>query len=141
MGMVLASVDVSHVTNRSAVLACAKKLAEVEGAPLGVVTVVPDFGMSIVGTFFDKDAADKALAAARDRLHEISMATLGSDRDIKHIVRSGNVYEEILTAAEEVDASLIVLGSHKPDFKDYLLGPNAANVVRHAHCSVHVLRE
>ena len=36
---------------------------------------------------------------------------------------------------------LIVMGSHHPELKDYLLGPNAAKVMRHADCSVMVVRE
>ena len=45
-----------------------------------------------------------------------------------------------LVARLASDDDLIVIGAHKPDFKDYLLGPNAARVVRHSHCSVHVVR-
>jgi nucleotide-binding universal stress UspA family protein len=33
-----------------------------------------------------------------------------------------------------------VVGAHRQDLKDYLLGPNAARVVRHADCSVYVVR-
>jgi nucleotide-binding universal stress UspA family protein len=35
---------------------------------------------------------------------------------------------------------MIVMASHRPELKDYLLGPNAARVVRHAECSVLVVR-
>ncbi|HYZ26966.1 MAG TPA: universal stress protein [Geminicoccaceae bacterium] len=44
-------------------------------------------------------------------------------------------------AARTVPAGLIVMGSHHPELKDYLLGPNAAKVMRHADCSVTVVRE
>ncbi|MDH3475684.1 MAG: universal stress protein [Rhodospirillales bacterium] len=37
-------------------------------------------------------------------------------------------------------ADLIITGSHKPNVSDYLLGSNAARVVRHASCSVFVVR-
>jgi len=46
-----------------------------------------------------------------------------------------------LAVAEEAVADLIVVGSHRPAMKDYLLGTNAARVVRHARCSVLVARE
>jgi nucleotide-binding universal stress UspA family protein len=39
-----------------------------------------------------------------------------------------------------VNADLIVMASHKPTVTDYLLGANAAHVVRHAGCSVMVVR-
>jgi nucleotide-binding universal stress UspA family protein len=40
-----------------------------------------------------------------------------------------------------MNADLIVLAAHRPELKDYLLGPNASRVVRHAKCSVYVIRE
>ena len=57
-------------------------------------------------------------------------------RDVGH----GTVYEEILHAAKRIDADLIVMAAHRPGQADYLLGPNAARVVRHAECSVLVVR-
>jgi len=52
-----------------------------------------------------------------------------------------SIYAEILGAAEAAEADLVVVGSHRPAMKDYLLGTNAARVVRHARCSVLVARE
>ncbi len=37
-------------------------------------------------------------------------------------------------------ADLIVVGSHRPNWSTYLIGSNAANIVRHAQCSVLVMR-
>jgi len=51
------------------------------------------------------------------------------------------IYAEILGVAEEAEADLVVVGSHLPAVKDYLLGTNAARVVRHARCSVFDARE
>lgn len=33
------------------------------------------------------------------------------------------------------------MAAHRPALKDYLLGPNAARVVRHSNCSVLVVRD
>ena len=55
-------------------------------------------------------------------------------------VRTGRPHTLILTAAEEDQADLIVMASHHPGLKDYLLGSTTARVVRHADCSVHVVR-
>ena len=41
---------------------------------------------------------------------------------------------------EAYKPDLIVMASHRPELKDYLIGPNAARVVRHADCSVQVVR-
>ena len=34
----------------------------------------------------------------------------------------------------------IVIGAHRPAVSDFLLGPNTARIVRHAECSVNVVR-
>jgi nucleotide-binding universal stress UspA family protein len=55
-------------------------------------------------------------------------------------VLHGTIYDEILRAAGKLEVDLIVIGAHRPEFSDYLLGPNAARVVRHARQSVYVVR-
>ena len=55
--------------------------------------------------------------------------------------RYGVVYEEILDLAEELDVDQIVMTAHRPSVSERLLGTNAARVVRHAKCSVQVVRE
>jgi len=65
-----------------------------------------------------------------------------SDLHPKILVAHGaSIYAEILAVAEEANADLIVIGSHRPAMKDYLLGTNASRVMRHARCSVLVARE
>ena len=56
------------------------------------------------------------------------------------MLREGNPANEILALAEESGADCIVIASHRPGFGDYLIGSTAARVVRHAPCSVMVLR-
>ena len=59
---------------------------------------------------------------------------------MQHIVGNGNVYESILEVAKRIKADLIVVQARRPELRKYLLGPNAARVVRHATCSVMVVR-
>jgi nucleotide-binding universal stress UspA family protein len=47
----------------------------------------------------------------------------------------------VLATARKLDCDLIVMTSHRPELKDYLLGPNAARVMRHAKQSVFIVRE
>lgn len=139
---VLCAVDVSNEGRDVGVLERAAQLAAMDGAQLDIITVVPDYGMSLVGGYFEKHHHEKAVEEARHRLGELCETVLGAERNAKarHIVATGNAYDEILRVAETDGAGLIVIGAHKPDFKDYLLGPNAARVVRHSKCSVYVVR-
>jgi nucleotide-binding universal stress UspA family protein len=55
-------------------------------------------------------------------------------------VRVGHSYDTILKVAKERNVDLIIIASHRPGFQDYFLGSTAAKVVRHANCSVLVVR-
>ena len=56
-----------------------------------------------------------------------------------HVV-SGTVYDQIIKTADSLGVECILVGAHSPSLKDYLIGPNAARVARHASQSVFVLR-
>ncbi len=56
------------------------------------------------------------------------------------VVRIGGVYPELLAEATEWRADLIIVGAHKRSMATYLLGSSAAAIVRHASCTVMVVR-
>lgn len=55
-------------------------------------------------------------------------------------VVEGHAGRTILDWAKDHAVDCIVIASHRPGLQDYVLGSTAAHVVRHAPCSVHVLR-
>lgn len=111
-----------------------------QGGILHVVSVLPDYGMSQVSSFFAKDYEKDALVAFGKALSDWTTANVPEGVDVHPHVLHGTIYDEILRAAERLKVDTIVIGSHRPALKDYLLGPNAARVVRHADCSVYVVR-
>lgn len=138
---ILLSLDLAQPETQRKATETAVSLAQTFGAVLHLITVVPDFGMSIVGGFFPKDQEKQALEHARQALHRYGDEMVPGGIKLQHIVGHGRVYEEILRCAREVSVDLIVMASHHPGLQDYLLGPNAARVVRHASCSVLVVRD
>ncbi|MGH1463948.1 MAG: universal stress protein [Cognatishimia sp.] len=52
----------------------------------------------------------------------------------------GHAGRDILDYAKNNGIDCIVMESHRPGLGDYFLGSTAARVVRHAACSVHVIR-
>ncbi|GGD42979.1 universal stress protein [Sinisalibacter lacisalsi] len=139
---ILCAVDANRPETEIKVLQQAHRLAEMEAAQLDIITVIPDFGMSWVGGYFDADHTRKAVEAARQMLNDLVEKAIGAEanKKVRHIIGVGSAYHEILETAEKDGADLIVLGAHRPDLKDYLLGPNAARVVRHSSASVYVVR-
>lgn len=138
---VLLAVDLAQPESQQKAVETAVQYARAFGSTLHVITVVPDFGLSIVGGFFPKDQEKQALEHARQALHRYTAEHIPEGIPVQHIVGHGSVYEEILRYAKTVACDLIVMASHRPGLQDYLLGPNAARVVRHATCSVLVVRD
>lgn len=55
-------------------------------------------------------------------------------------ILDGSIHSAVLDEAEAFGADLIIVWSHRPGFASYLIGSNAATMVRHATCSVLVVR-
>ena len=139
---VLCAVDVSNGDDDMNTIQAAARLAKLDDAQLDVIAVVPDFGISQVGSYFTKDHHNTMLAEAKEALIALVTKALDAKQNekVRHIVATGRVYEEVLNLAEKAISELIVVGAHDSALTDYLLGPNAARIVRHAKCSVFVVR-
>lgn len=140
---VLCALELSHKPTDVLVLQQAARMADLDQAQLDVVNVLPDFGESWVSGFFESHHHDKAVEETAKKLKELCAEILGAERNakVRHVVATGTAYQEILAVAKAAGSDLIVIGAHKPDLKDYLLGPNAARVIRHSDCSVFVVRQ
>ncbi|ABV93187.1 UspA domain protein [Dinoroseobacter shibae DFL 12 = DSM 16493] len=136
----LLPVDLSSPQSWEKALPAALRLRDSEDSALHIVTVVPDFGLSVVGSFFEEGFEKKALQEVSDKLRNWVAENVPDTVEVHPHVLHGRVYDEIIRAADRLDVDAIVLGSHRPDLADYLLGPNAARVVRHARQSVFVVR-
>ena len=139
---VLCAVDVQQ-DHDTKVLEVADKLARLDDAQLDVISVVPNAGMNLVASYFEENFQGQMVEQTREKLVAKVASVLGEDRnkDIRHLVTTGSVYEEILEVAKKTGADLIVIGAHQPHLSEYLLGPNAARVVRHSKASVYVVRD
>ncbi|GGA44063.1 universal stress protein [Pelagibacterium lentulum] len=137
---ILVTVDLAHLDEETKAVQTVVEYAKAFGARLHVLTVVPDFGMSIVGGFFPADHEKTAVAKANEDLHAFTARVIPPEIRHRHIVDHGVIYKIILHYARETECDLIVMSSGRPDLEEYLLGPNAARVVRHARCSVLVVR-
>mgnify|MGYP001811711102 CR=1 FL=1 len=137
---ILVAIDLNDGVGAHRVAEAAFRLARDNSADLHIVNVIPDFGMSIVGSYFSSDQTKKMVEDERRRFEEWAQGEVPEDIEYDLTVIKGHVYDNILKTADRIGADLIVLGSHKPELEDYLLGRNAARVVRHAKQSVFVVR-
>lgn len=103
---------------------------------VNVVQIAPFMMLETVPVSYETDIAERARAALSDLMKTID---LPADR-IKAEVRVGGIYHEVLDVAKAESADLIIVGSHRPAMATYLIGSNATAIVRHAVCSVLVVR-
>jgi nucleotide-binding universal stress UspA family protein len=138
---ILVTIDLDEEEYSVRILQAAKDAASGDGAKFNVITVVPNFGMSIVGAFFPEGHEEKMIQQAQKNLHAFTAKHAGGLEAVQHVIGHGNIYEEVLAWAAKLKADLIIVGAHRASAADYLLGPNSARIVRHAKCSVLVVRD
>ena len=136
---IVLAVDLAEPAPTPKGLPQALELAKMGGGELRLVNVqpvVPATFMEYVPADFDAEQEKQAKDALDAILAGID---LPSGRK-SAAARAGGLYHELLQEASDWNADLIVVGSHRPVMSDYLLGSNAKTIVRHAQCSVLVVR-
>lgn len=131
---IIVALALDHGISETA-LAKAKLLLDEGGEIIALHVYEAPSGMA--GAYISADDIRRARNTAQQRLEE-------RVRDVPEAraeLITGHSGRVIADYAKEHAADCIIMGSHKPELADYLLGSTAARVVRHAHCSVIVLRK
>lgn len=136
---ILVAIDLSPETEK--VLEQAVELSRQNGAALSLVTVVErvtsfydtEFGFPETPDL-EQNLSDKAM----ERLVQIQQEHQISDA--KGYVRIGAAKHEIIDLAHDLDADLIVIGSHGRHGLQLLLGSTANGVMHLATCDVLAVR-
>lgn len=132
---ILVPIDIAHLAEGKLTidLAVAHASDDTRIVLLNVVEEIPGWASVAIPT----EIIQKSTTDAQDALKAVANAC---GRKMDMIVRTGRSYSTILDVAQEVESDLIIIASHRPGLQDYLLGSTAAKVVRHAPCSVLVVR-
>ena len=137
---ILLAIDPSDESSWHRALPVAVELCQAPEATLTVISVAPSFEMPFVGQFFPDGYEENVKDALHQSLNSFVREKMPADLRVRTIVRVGTSYKEVLEAAERINADLVIIAASRPDFEDYLIDPSAARVVRHAQCSVLVVR-
>ncbi|MRU14868.1 universal stress protein [Roseovarius sp. A21] len=130
---IIVGLSLDHGISETAI-GVARKLAD-DGAEIIAVHVYEQPNSS-VRAYMDDDLLEGAQKNAKARLED----RVKGEEGVKAVLLNGHSGRAITDYAKKVGADCIVVGSHKPELSDFLLGSTAARVVRHASCAVHVLR-
>jgi universal stress protein F len=132
---ILVPIDMAHVAEGKANIEIAAQHADA-GAKiilLNVVEDIPNWAAAELPTNLQENTLKKAQA-------ELQAIANASGRELDVEVQSGRSYKTILEVADQRQVDMIIIASHRPGLQDYFLGSTAAKVVRHATCSVLVIR-
>lgn len=131
---ILVPVAVDHGPQLGDILAIARALLA-SGGKITVLTVaeaIPPY----VAQYLPEDQEGRTRETIRSQL----AADVAAAGDVEVRVVTGHAGMTIVDYAGTHGVDCIVMHSHRPGLKDYFLGSTAARVVRHAPCSVHVVR-
>lgn len=131
---IMVPVALDHRPNTEIALDVARKLLSKGGEIIAVHAMEPLPGY--VAHYIPEDQVRAGREAAKAAL----VAELGGVKDVKPVLIDGPAGAAITEYADEQGVDCVVIASHKPGLQDYFLGSTAARVVRHAKCSVHVVR-
>ncbi|MEL6264378.1 MAG: universal stress protein [Pseudomonadota bacterium] len=137
---ILVPVDVEFEVSWREALTTARGEATRRGAQLHVLGVVPDFGTSLVASYFPEGYGEKMRTDAAAALQKLAEEMLGDAVTWQVHVLQGDPVKSILAEAEKLDAELIVMAAHSPGERGFLTGTHADHVVAGAECSVYVVR-
>lgn len=136
---ILVAVDLEDLTLTDKMLQMAGDLARLNHSRVTLLHVSSELPADVIA-HLPADYTHETSSRLVDQL-EALIEHLKLPDDATHVaVRHGSVYRKILQQAEADQSDLIVVGCHRPDAVDVLLGSNAARVSRHASCSVFVVR-
>ena len=136
---ILVPIDVSQSDSGEASFKIASGLAGKTGAKLILLNVIGDIP-NLVANQLPSNYTETMEKSSAEALEEVASRNGLASGSYELQTSHGQIYDKIIEAAEKGGVDLIVIASHQPELSNYLLGSTAGKVVRHAHCSVLVVR-
>jgi nucleotide-binding universal stress UspA family protein len=137
---ILLPIDVAEPEIAKEAIEAATALAKAFASQLRLVHVTSPVVVASPMAVIPQAVYDELGAYEKSELRRLAAPIELPQAAISTIVRIGAVYPELLSEAEEWGADLIIVGAHKRSMATYLLGSSAAAIVRHAGCTVMVVR-
>lgn len=115
--------------------------AKHSNAKIHLLNVLPGVHMSMVATYFPKDAAHQMKVDVKNQLIEFADTHITENINYTTFVAEGKPYTTILEHAAKVNADLIIMPSHKRSKVDkVILGSVASKVVQNSPVNVLVVK-
>ena len=135
---ILVPIDFSSEGEPLPILQIARNFAANYSSKLVLLHVLPSIP-GYVEAHLPNDLHKKRIAEVKENLQAYARTNELPD-ETEIAVSIGHPAQAILDCAGNHNIEAILIAAHDPGLADYLLGSTSARVVRHAHCSVFIIR-
>ncbi len=137
---ILVAIDVFREKDAQKLCETANEMAKSGNAEIRLVSVVPDYGMPLVASYFPKDAQERIKNEMSAMLKKY--ATEFIEAKVSAILRQGKRARNIIDEANSWQADLVIIGCRKKASRDNtrMLGACSSSVADRVDCSVIVVR-
>lgn len=139
---ILVPVDLSHKTQLPQLMEAVQRLVQPDGSTDVWLLYVDKSREHTAGNpQIDATISHNHNVEVSDQLTALLQQYTGAAFTIGGLVRQGTVHDQILAEISYRNADAVVMMARKPGLSSYFIGSSAERVVRHASCSVFVVRD
>ncbi len=137
---ILVPVDLSTEGTTKKLCVAANDMAEKYGSEVRLMTIVPDYGMPLVASYFPEGAQEKLKGEMKQKLEELAKTFFSASVNI-HLAQ-GKRRQAILKEIDDYKPDLVMMGCRRKRSRlnQRLLGATGTAVADQASCSVMVVR-
>jgi len=138
---ILVPVDLSTEVTTEKLCKTANDLAGKYQSEVILLTIMPDYGMPLVASFFPEDAQKKLKLEMKGKLEDLAKSYF-SDVQVTTKLKQGKRRVAILQAIESLEPELVLMGCRRKKSRSNqrLLGATGTVVSDRAGCSVMIVR-
>jgi nucleotide-binding universal stress UspA family protein len=139
-GRILLPIDIAEAEVAKEAIETAVAVAKAFNSDIRLIHVTSPIVIASPMAVIPQPVYDQLGVYEKSELERMAAAIDRPKGTVATVVRIGGVYPELLAEIAQWQADLVVVGAHKRSMATYLLGSSAAAIVRHAPCTVMVVR-
>ncbi|MBU0925806.1 universal stress protein [bacterium] len=136
---ILVTIHLQYIENHPKVLSTALKVLAEDGK-ITLLFVNENMKHGSVSPLMEETNQKNYNKEALEQLKQIADKYSVPREKVNFKIREGVSHQEIIEEAKKIKADTIIMMASRPGLKSYFIGTTAERVIRHANCSVFVLR-
>lgn len=137
---ILVPLHLEYKKNHEKLLKGAVKVLDKEDGKITLLFVNETSVHGAISSVIDDDDKKHYDNDAVRKLREIANKYSLPEEKLSYSIRNGSVHQEILEESNSINSDAIVMMATKPGLKSYFISTTSERVIRHADCSVFVIR-